>query len=512
MLVLLMSLSLIGIIFLQAYYISNSVKNKEEQFEFNVKKALSFVSRTVEDNEFKKYSYLVQDMLAEGRSLDSSKVNLTVIQEDTNSNVTWIYRYGILEENYKLSSSFFDISLDSSYIKKVINEREVNVYKNSNPSDMSAEARLFQLSKTSKSDRFLIDDYYRDASAKVPIHKRVSEAEIRELLKKKLALDGIDIDFEFAIYSNDLATKIQSENFDLQKKTTYEVPIFPNEESKRNYRLLVNFPDHDRFILSSVIGMTLLSVVFTLIIIIAYSSALFQLLKQKKISEIKSDFINNMTHEFKTPIATINLALDAIKNPKIMEDSEKVARYLGMIKEENKRMHAQVENVLRISKLEKNDLDIRKENLDLHDLIEDAITHVQLMVEDRNGYIHKHFEAVNTSVLANESHFTNVIVNILDNAIKYSPEAPKIDVFTENAGNNIILKIKDQGSGMTKAAQKRVFEKFYRETTGNIHNVKGHGLGLAYVKRIVDDHQGYITVESEKDKGSTFTIKLPLIS
>ena len=512
MLVLLMSLSLIGIIFVQAYYISNSVKNKEEQFEFNVKKALSFVSRTVEDNEFKKYSYLVQDMLAEGRSLDSSKVSLTVIQEDANSNVTWIYKYGILEENYKLSSSFFDISLDSSYIKKVINEREVNVYKNNNPSDMSAEARLFQLSKTSKSDRFLIEDYYKDASAKVPIHKRVSEEEIKELLKKKLALDDIDIDFEFAIYSNDLATKVQSENFDLQKSTTYEVPIFPNEESNYNYRLLVNFPDHDRFILSSVIGMTLLSIIFTSIIIIAYSSALFQLLKQKKISEIKSDFINNMTHEFKTPIATINLALDSIKNPKIMDDKEKVARYLNMIKEENKRMHAQVENVLRISKLEKNDLDISKESIDLHDLIEDAITHVQLMVEDRNGYIHKHFEAVNTSVLANESHFTNVIVNILDNAIKYSPESPMIDVYTENAGNNIIIKIKDQGSGMSKAAQKRVFEKFYRETTGNIHNVKGHGLGLAYVKRIVDDHQGYITVESEKDKGSTFIIKLPLIS
>jgi len=148
----------------------------------------------------------------------------------------------------------------------------------------------------------------------------------------------------------------------------------------------------------------------------------------------------------------------------------------------------------------------------LHDLVEDAITHVELIVEDKKGYIQTHFNANKSSVLANETHFTNVVVNILDNAIKYSPEAPKIDVYTENIGNNIILKVKDQGSGMSKTAQKRVFEKFYRESTGNIHNVKGHGLGLAYVKRIIDDHQGHISVESEKDKGSTFIIKLPLIS
>ena len=187
-------------------------------------------------------------------------------------------------------------------------------------------------------------------------------------------------------------------------------------------------------------------------------------------------------------------------------------RYLGMIREENKRMHAQVENVLRISKLEKNELNISKERLKLHDLIEDAVTHVQLIVEDRKGYINLHLDAAKSSVLANETHFTNVIVNMLDNAIKYSDDEPKIDVYTENIGNNILMRIVDQGNGMSKQVQKRVFEKFYREHTGNVHNVKGHGLGLAYVKRIVDDHQGYISVESEKGKGSTFNVRLPLIS
>jgi two-component system phosphate regulon sensor histidine kinase PhoR len=219
-----------------------------------------------------------------------------------------------------------------------------------------------------------------------------------------------------------------------------------------------------------------------------------------------------MTHEFKTPIATINLALDAIKNPKIIDDKEKVQRYLQMIKDENKRMHAQVENVLRISKLERNELDIEKEPTDVMEVLENAIEHVGLIIEDREGGITTHFDADRTTILLNESHFTNVLVNVLDNAIKYSPEKPIIDVYTENVKDYILIKIQDQGSGMSKAAQKRVFEKFYREHTGDLHNVKGHGLGLAYVKQIVEDHNGQIYVESEKGKGSTFIIKMPLIN
>ena len=255
-----------------------------------------------------------------------------------------------------------------------------------------------------------------------------------------------------------------------------------------------------------------MSIIFTLIIIIAYANALHQLMKQRQISEIKTDFINNMTHEFKTPIATINLALDAIKNPKVIDDKEKVFRYLQMIRDENKRMHAQVENVLRISKLEKKELEISKESQNIHQVIEDAVDHVNLIIEDRQGIITTHFEANRTSVLLNDVHFTNVIVNILDNAIKYSPENPVIDISTENVKDFIVIKIKDQGAGMSKTAQKRIFEKFYREHTGDIHNVKGHGLGLAYVKRIIEDHNGQIFVESEKGKGSTFIIKVPLIN
>ena len=291
----------------------------------------------------------------------------------------------------------------------------------------------------------------------------------------------------------------------------YRAPIFKDSEGQTTFSLLLTFPKMKRFLFQSIMGMALLSLIFTLVIVVAYSGAIYQLIKQKQISEIKTDFINNMTHEFKTPIATINLAVEAIRNPSAISDSEKVLRYLGMIRDENKRMHAQVENVLRISKLEKNQLDISKDRVDAHDIVNDAIAHVELIVADRGGYIKPHLEATRSEVLANDMHFTNVIVNILDNAVKYSPDSPKIDVYTEVVKNHIIIQVKDQGAGMSKAVLKKVFEKFYREHTGDIHNVKGHGLGLAYVKRIIEDHQGEVYAESEKGKGSTFYIKLPLI-
>jgi two-component system phosphate regulon sensor histidine kinase PhoR len=218
-----------------------------------------------------------------------------------------------------------------------------------------------------------------------------------------------------------------------------------------------------------------------------------------------------MTHEFKTPIATINLALDSIKNPKIINDNDKVMRYVQMIRDENKRMHSQVENVLRISRLEKNQIEITKETVDVHDIIEDAITHVSLLIQDRKGNLNTHFEAITAEISGNQFHLTNVIVNILENALKYSDGAPKIDVYTESTNKFFVFKIKDEGIGMPKNVQKNVFEKFYREERGNIHNVKGHGLGLAYVKEIVEKHHGTVFVESEKGKGSIFTVKLPII-
>lgn len=517
LLILLMSLSLIGIIFVQGYWITNSVTTKREQFEFSAKQALVSVSKKIQNREVQDY-FIPYKKLVDSIGIpdDLSFDELIFLEQLPFSNDVFIYRNGILQQDFKLASPGFDFDLDSIEYKRYFSRTQrILLDRGSTSDDLNGgvESRFEDFSRLQEFEKYRFSEIITERASKKPVHMRVTVKEIQRLMNLELGEREMETEFEFAVYSTNLSTRVRSDNFELNGAApTYGVPLFSNKEGQSNYQLYANFPGEKRFVISSIIGMVALSVIFTIIIIVAYSSALNQLNKQRQISQIKTDFINNMTHEFKTPIATINLALDAIKNPKVSHDTEKVAYYHRMIRDENKRMHAQVENVLRISKLEKNELDINKERYKLHDIIEDAVTHLELIVEDRRGYIQMHLEASKSSILANETHFTNVIVNILDNAVKYSADEPKVDIYTENVKNFIIVKIKDQGDGMTKAVQRKIFEKFYREHTGNIHNVKGHGLGLAYVKQIVEDHQGEIYVESEKGKGSTFILKLPLIS
>ncbi|MFD0797671.1 sensor histidine kinase [Maribacter chungangensis] len=518
-LVILMSSSLIGLIVVQSLWINKSVEDKEEQFSNMVSEALNSVTDKISERETKNYfDRYLQARDSVGELVDTQFTNFFFIDRDVNSNEILLYEHGILEEDYSISSTFFDNPNGSdTIIKNFTSKRTTSIFKEDYDLDgkksfmLTPQQRVEKIGGLSEFDKLALKDLFNTYAKREPIHKRVSKQEIELLMQRELENRGLDISFEYGIYSNGLPTKVKSKKFKYSEKNIYRAHMFTDMEGSSNFDLLVSFPEKKRFLVSSILGMALLSLLFTLIIVIAYSGAIYQLIKQKQISEIKTDFINNMTHEFKTPIATINLAVEAIKNPKIIVDQEKVNRYLTMIRDENKRMHAQVENVLRISKLERNQLDISKDRVDVHDIINDAITHVELIAKDRGGYIHTHLESERSEVLANEMHFTNVIVNMLDNAIKYSEEAPKIDVYTEKVKNYIIIKVQDQGSGMSKAVLKRVFEKFYREHTGDVHNVKGHGLGLAYVKKIVDDHQGEVYVESEKGKGSTFFVKLPLI-
>ena len=219
-----------------------------------------------------------------------------------------------------------------------------------------------------------------------------------------------------------------------------------------------------------------------------------------------------MTHEFKTPIATINLALSAIKNPKTIVNKQKVKKYLQMINDENNRMHDQVENVLMISHLERNELNIEKSKQDINEIIDLAISHLSLIIENKKGKITTEKDALNAKVIGNETHLINVFVNILDNAIKYNEKCPEITVKTKNINNKIIIEIIDNGIGMSKTVQSKIFDKFYRKQTGDLHDVKGHGLGLAYVKKIINFHNGNISVDSGVNEGSSFTIQLNTIT
>src|SRR5690606_8326345 len=241
--------------------------------------------------------------------------------------------------------------------------------------------------------------------------------------KQELKNNKVETNFEYAVFDNSIETSIKSRNFVYNDKNTYSAPILTDIDNRSKYQLYINFPDKSRFLVSDLLPFIFISLLFTIVIIAAYYSAIRQLITQRQISEIKNDFINNMTHEFKTPIATINLALDAIKNPKIISDEDKVLRYVQMIRDENKRMHAQ---------LEKKELDIPKEKVELTEVLEVAIDHVSLLIEDREGKLTTHFNTQRDTVLINPTHFTSVFVNILDNAIKYSPNAPIIDIYTEN--------------------------------------------------------------------------------
>lgn len=513
LLIVLMSLSLIGIVFVQGYWISNAFRSKEDQFAINIRQVLLNASKEIQLREVKAYYDMYSSYVDSIEKPSQEKFTELVysIQNETN-NETYLFSDGILEQDFKLSSGLLNTDMDSIQFKKLTNRKTKTTITQGLDGKPQSETHFESFSRLRDYELNTFESAFQNISSLTPIYKRVSNEEIKTVIRKELDLLGIDANFEFAVFSNNLETKVHTKNFEMDDESTFMVPLFVNLDLNTGYELYVNFPEKERLVLNSILGMAILSLVFTAVIILAYSSAITQIYKQRQISQIKTDFINNMTHEFKTPIATINLALDSLKNPKVKDNREFLERYLGMIREENKRMHAQVENVLRISKLEKNELDLPKERVDFQEVVEDAMSHVSLIVEDRNGYVKTHFGALKSTVLANSSHLNNVIVNILDNAIKYSEDEPKIDIYSENVRNSIIIKIRDQGIGMTKPVQKKIFEKFYREHTGDIHNVKGHGLGLAYVKRILDDHDAEIYVESEKGKGSTFILKLHLIS
>lgn len=519
-LVLLMSLSLIGIILVQVFWFNSSFKNNEEQFKYHVTQVIGNVADKLEQQEeysfYDKYNRIKDSTGKIPKKEDLLEV--LYVQRNTKTNKTIVYSNTLTSEDYDINGSIFNKKFSSERFKNFSSKRVTEVYNNNGIDNNSLGQSIIPDIRDEKSGSLDILNkvqqqiQYKDIASLTPIEGRITKDKLSKLLKKELEEYGVKTKFEFGIYSSGVPTKIKSDGFHYDKDATYNIPVYTDNEGNSKYELSVTFPHKKKFLLSELLSITILSIVFTLIIIVAYTSALNQLLRQKHISEIKTDFINNMTHEFKTPIPTINLALDAIKNPRIIEDKEKVYRYLQMIRDENKRMHAQVENVLRISKLEKRELDITKEPTVVHDIIDDAIEHVNLILEDRKGTVVRHYNAARTTCLINEVHFTNVLVNILENAIKYSPGTPEIEIFTENVKDMILIKVRDHGLGMSKIAQKRVFEKFYREHTGDLHNVKGHGLGLAYVKRIVEDHNGQVYVESEKGKGSTFIIKIPLIN
>ncbi len=372
----------------------------------------------------------------------------------------------------------------------------------------------------------LLPDDFGYSLGRPSVVQHFSEFEIREKLQHSFQDRGLrNIDFEFGIYSqaNLYKLEMQTPNFLREEPDTVNnkhiiEPIIPNMANQMELfipyeHLYVIIPDFKSQVVGSLSWMIVGSVLFTLIIIAAFALTVQTMLRQRKLSQIKTDFINNMTHEFKTPLATISLAVDALRNEKVQNNVEKMGYFSGIIKEENKRMNKHVETILQAALLDKQELNLNMNKVHASDLLKNAINNHKLQVEDKQGTIEINFTATSDLIKADENHFTNMLSNLVDNAIKYSKEdSLLIKISTLNHGKNLVIKIEDNGIGMNKETVKRIFEKFYRAHTGNIHNVKGFGLGMSYVKTVIDVHQGKIKVDSTLGKGSCFTIEVPVIS
>jgi two-component system, OmpR family, phosphate regulon sensor histidine kinase PhoR len=366
-------------------------------------------------------------------------------------------------------------------------------------------------------DRFPLD--FRRHS----VMHRFSKEEIKNIIREELLRTGMrDVQFEFTVTDNNIASgdQITTENFfkfyaDSANNLSHTVVLQPSSGSElENFApqeyLVIIVPHQNAIIFRQLTWFIIGAIIFTLIIITAFFLTLRTLFVQKKLGEIKSDFINNMTHEFKTPLATISLAVDALKNEKVVGNKEKTDYFTGVIKEENKRMNKQVETILQAALLDKQEVQLNLKKLSAHELINNALNNIALPLNEREGELIVKLDAAKDMVMADDVHFTNFINNLLDNALKYSKEKPIIKLSTTDAGNILLIKIEDNGIGMNKETLSHIFEKFYRAHTGNVHDVKGFGLGLSYVKTMVDAHKGHIKVESVLGKGSTFTISIPL--
>lgn len=364
-----------------------------------------------------------------------------------------------------------------------------------------------------------------------PITQTFTIPEINNRLRKAFNSQGMkNARFEFSLYSNigsssDVsfqAPELQSANFipefnDSVNNLSIVRPLQAPQNTALNSVLpdegiIVVLDDFKGLVQGEMRMMIASAIFFTLMIIAAFYVTVSALLRQKKLSEIKNDFINNMTHEFKTPLATISLAVDALRNEKVAHDREKSGYFTGIIKEENKRMNKQVETILQASLLDRREQQLSLKPLHAHPVIREVMANFRLQLEGKGGSSELQLNARTDLIEADEVHFTNLITNLIDNAIKYSRDNLVIKISTHSTARSLAIRIEDNGIGMTKETQRRIFEKFYRAHTGNLHNVKGFGLGLSYVKTIVEAHEGRIKVDSTVGKGTAFTMEFPLMS
>lgn len=420
--------------------------------------------------------------------------------------------------------------LQGSWLKNLIEVREGQLNNRLSINGFSVASDLYksvysgQIVRSRKSGMSggFIPDFHLHVIKPLTIGEKYSVDEVRLKLRKEFLTDEWkNLKFEFAIFSQTgdvemITNGYEQASLDTSVNKRFIIPILPDEsltldEMAYYEYMIVYIPHYEQQVWASLRWIIIGAGVFMMIIIAAFYVTVRSLLNQKKLSEIKSDFINNMTHEFKTPLATISLAVDALKNEKVLKNPEKLEYFRSIIKEENVRMNKHVETILQAALMDRQELKLNLEEVQMHEMLAQVLENYQLQLESKNGEVQTLFNAKNDLVSVDEVHFGNLISNLIDNAIKYSNESILIKISTHSTSKLLIIRIEDNGIGMSKETVKRIFEKFYRAHTGNLHNVKGFGLGMSYVKTVIDAHKGKMRVESTLGKGSIFTIEIPLL-
>ncbi len=527
-----MTFALVGLVFLQIYWINNAVNVEKANFRRSVNEAISVVVTRLEKMEiaeqFRKHkekTSLINTIDSLNRSLYHEQQKYPGIEEESEN-----------ENTEELSKNKIDISLWEKKNGETTIHHDTSIILKSNiKKDKKTDAKIGKQKNILSIDESILNDYRflkkkRDQLLKKsslvedffenifnigrykPIEKRIEPISLDSLISQELKTKSIQTEFEFGIYSPSRGQLIvqktgkYSERL-LNKEFAYV--LFPSDMFITPEYLILYFPKEQSFLLYRLWLMLLASVTLIIIIIFSFSYTITTIFRQKKLSEIKNDFVNNMTHEIKTPISTIALACEVLGDKDIMKSEALFTTYINVIKDENKRLDTLAEHILQTATLDKGQLVLRKEEIDIHTIIIQAINNVGFHIMQKNGTISQELNASKHKIIADKVHFTNLIYNLLDNANKYSPEKPKIIINTENTENGVIISVSDNGIGISHNNQKKIFEKLYRVSTGNIHDVKGFGLGLSYVKALVDMHGGKITLDSELKKGSTFKIFLP---
>jgi len=546
-LILLMGISIVGIIIVQLIWMANAVQLRNEQFDRSVSDVMQqTVGRLEKIHDVTVISHLAfPDSVARFNirrlppphpriSVRSSahytqeRRPVRVVKKRAQEKVEIEVRSDSMKVHYNVSAPPGTVWMESSdpaKVEKVIvlNGDTLNNYNILFDRGMMALDSIKIVMDSSEINHDAINKRIRTRTQnlrslaeravteiKVLDNPLIDRNELELILNEELGNRNIGIPYQYGIIrdSSLLMASAAADTLSLIN-ATYRSDLYPNNIFRRNLQLVISFPTLNRYLFTSLGWLLGASLFFSLIILLAFAFSIFFLLRQKKISEMKADFINNMTHEFKTPIATISVAADSIMDQKVIGDREKVAYFSSMIKKENQRMNRQVEDILTIARLEKKELGFKWEMINIHEVISEVVDVIRLQVEQRLGTLEEKLLATTPQIRSDRQHISHVIFNLLDNAMKYSPEKPEITIETGNTPDEFLIIVRDNGIGMSRQVQGRIFERFYRQPSGNVHNVKGFGLGLSYVKAVVEAHSGRISVESEVGKGSTFMVFLP---